>query len=861
MAHSQSALAGVVERPRLYQILDAPQGRVCVVQGPSGSGKSTLLRSWAFRHGQSESIIWVSLSESQTTRQAFWGQVVGAVTRFGGPALKSAAGVREQAGLPQDPAQVAQALLIDAGSITVVLDGYEHLGESQREVEEELARLVDAEPELRLVVTTRGHSTLSDLDLPGEGVRTVTARDLALTAEEIGELISAQAGIEDERLVASVARATGGFAVTVRAVVLALSQLGHIADIHAIDWGVVMAAKLESLLHDAAAVQFLTDTSIPSSADAELATLLTGYPDAAGMFALLEDKGFGSWVSYANQRQVFHYVETIQDSFRVRAAGDPERFRRNCTITATWLLDKNEALDQAVQFAVAAEDYALADRIAPALIVADPDSYLTDRFLAILQKVPESVLPDYPMLAFGLALALVANPMLRTEASRIARIAADSEVHRSYGEPAIDEFLLASVRAVARRLAGDYRRSADEAAVALSLLPAVDTTSVEPMAEQLGTALGQLGYSLFQGGRIDEAMTALSQSVALSRTQTTRNYSIVYAAGMQAFAGNLPRAKALMATLDIEAWPAELRYSPLSALGILAKGYACLDALDFTRALDVFRGAQSYFQTTESWCLLAGIAVPARHGAGQACAAADWLDLELTDPVPPPGVGDNIATEHLYGVHALAQLAAGDQRAAAQTLERTRPDSPHTAGARIRLLLAAERYREAYQQAEALVDLSDHTIRTRAQTQTIGAVAAVRAGEIEPAWSWLNAAVVSWETYGVRLHVAMLSPSDRRLLWDFAGERDAASLRRYLDLSASEIAQERRTLAALTPRESTVLAALAEHSTNRAIANALVVSPHTVKTQLQSIYRKLGVSSRRSALAVARESGLLGTPK
>jgi LuxR family maltose regulon positive regulatory protein len=54
-----------------------------------------------------------------------------------------------------------------------------------------------------------------------------------------------------------------------------------------------------------------------------------------------------------------------------------------------------------------------------------------------------------------------------------------------------------------------------------------------------------------------------------------------------------------------------------------------------------------------------------------------------------------------------------------------------------------------------------------------------------------------------------------------------------------------------------VLGALAEFEGARAIAESLVVSPHTVKTQLQSIYRKLGVSSRDAALAVARELGLL----
>ena len=64
---------------------------------------------------------------------------------------------------------------------------------------------------------------------------------------------------------------------------------------------------------------------------------------------------------------------------------------------------------------------------------------------------------------------------------------------------------------------------------------------------------------------------------------------------------------------------------------------------------------------------------------------------------------------------------------------------------------------------------------------------------------------------------------------------------------------------ALTPREQVVLAALAEHDSIKAVAESLILSPHTVKSQLQGIYRKLGVSSRRSALDVARDLGLVET--
>jgi len=75
---------------------------------------------------------------------------------------------------------------------------------------------------------------------------------------------------------------------------------------------------------------------------------------------------------------------------------------------------------------------------------------------------------------------------------------------------------------------------------------------------------------------------------------------------------------------------------------------------------------------------------------------------------------------------------------------------------------------------------------------------------------------------------------------------------------ASKAGANRLAKVELSRRERVVLAELAAHPGAREIADALVVSPNTVKSQLQSIYRKLGVSSRQSALTVARELGLLG---
>ena len=60
----------------------------------------------------------------------------------------------------------------------------------------------------------------------------------------------------------------------------------------------------------------------------------------------------------------------------------------------------------------------------------------------------------------------------------------------------------------------------------------------------------------------------------------------------------------------------------------------------------------------------------------------------------------------------------------------------------------------------------------------------------------------------------------------------------------------------LTQRESEVLSFMVTGLSNRGIASRLVVSDETIKSHLRSIYRKLGVGDRTSAVATALREGI-----
>ena len=90
---------------------------------------------------------------------------------------------------------------------------------------------------------------------------------------------------------------------------------------------------------------------------------------------------------------------------------------------------------------------------------------------------------------------------------------------------------------------------------------------------------------------------------------------------------------------------------------------------------------------------------------------------------------------------------------------------------------------------------------------------------------------------------------------------DLGTLAGETEALRAQLAEERRPgvpgASALSVAELRVLPLLATHLSFPEIAAELTLSPHTIKTQRKSIYRKLGASSRHEAVTRARELGLL----
>jgi DNA-binding NarL/FixJ family response regulator len=80
--------------------------------------------------------------------------------------------------------------------------------------------------------------------------------------------------------------------------------------------------------------------------------------------------------------------------------------------------------------------------------------------------------------------------------------------------------------------------------------------------------------------------------------------------------------------------------------------------------------------------------------------------------------------------------------------------------------------------------------------------------------------------------------------------------RQFVD-ELRQLSTGERSATALSAREVEVLQMIAYGSTNREVAEKLSISPQTVKTYLERIFTKLGVSDRTRAVAVALKLGIL----
>lgn len=126
-------------------------------------------------------------------------------------------------------------------------------------------------------------------------------------------------------------------------------------------------------------------------------------------------------------------------------------------------------------------------------------------------------------------------------------------------------------------------------------------------------------------------------------------------------------------------------------------------------------------------------------------------------------------------------------------------------------------------------------------------ISLLRAG----AWGYCEKAI---EPLLLRKAVLMLQQGEvwvkRNLVPHLIGELARLTRRRMKDSASHDT-----RLASLTPREREVVSLIGEGASNKEIASRLMMTEHTVKAHLTTIFRKLGLSGRVQLALLANQSG------
>lgn len=220
--------------------------------------------------------------------------------------------------------------------------------------------------------------------------------------------------------------------------------------------------------------------------------------------------------------------------------------------------------------------------------------------------------------------------------------------------------------------------------------------------------------------------------------------------------------------------------------------------------------------------------------------------------------GQNAAARELLDrCRAELMLAGGEVDRVRQLLESAsdRTGWQRPVGARLLLMTGDAAAAQRTASAAAWADTS--TPRDRAELLMIASVAALRRGRESEAGATFRRAHAACGQAEMRDPYLTCPPDELRLLLGLAGVTLSGEATEAI--GASRLPYPTTVTAVnLSPRESEVLQLMHSHDTAAAIARALGVSVNTVRKQLASIYAKLDVHDRTSAILVAEQMGFSG---
>ncbi|SDY67452.1 LuxR C-terminal-related transcriptional regulator [Herbiconiux ginsengi] len=837
--------AAAVVRPRLLAMLDT-DAALHVVRGPAGSGKTVLLAQWA----QSADVrgAWVTIDRPRTTASALVRAIVRALSAVGLPAavvssMEAALDVRGAAW------ELLTDIVNQVGDLRIVIDDADQLDD---ETLTELLDFVRRTPAVRVAAAVRRSSPLTE---PGAALAvdttSVPPTALAFTAEETATLVARTDSAHDPALLAEL---TGGLAIAVRAMAVS----GEPVTAESANVGPALAA-IESYYslraraldeHSAQLRRFLLTTSVADVLTAELASDLSGDPRGAELLDLVEADGFGMWTGYDSSR-VFTYTtlvrELLQRDLRRTFPGEVDGLLRR---VARWSIE-HERPFSALSIAVGINDLSLASdavRHGWLQLLASHGAQTRELFAGTSLLA----LRRYPLITMLLAVYFNASGLHRARAVQLFGLAIISTRAQRGGASAPERALLRTMESASLRVIGRFS-GADEAALdAFDILQHLSPADHDDL-DRLEPALwAHVGTTFLYTGRPDEAITCFRAGIAVGDAlqRPSALTCLALLAGTLALHGDIRAAQALCREADARVWPPRWKDGYAGSLFRLAEALIALEHGDTDTAEQRIRGLDPHRETIEHWPLIDHVDAMISLLRGQPDVALTRIDESIRTHRKRSATSPQ-TLQRLGTTRALLQLAGGDSDAATRTLAGAGKQSGGTIVGQARVTLGRGD-RIGALRLTLLARQRTLSIRQTAETDVIRLAALLGEGRDAEVQD-VGAATLAFLTdHDIAFPLTLIPPADLLAIQEFAARLGREELVPIVTRPGlRSVVPDQLPIPALSEREHVVLRELVRHGSVADIAAALSVSPNTVKSQLRSIYRKLGVTNRDDAITIA----------
>ena len=857
----------LLDRDRLIVALDRAAARkVTLISAPAGSGKSSLLRTWA---KSPRRLATVQVRRDERDAQHFWLGVLNAVRRASG----TSGNVTAASPTPEfNGRAIVDTVLVELadaeGDIVLVVDDLQELSSP-----EALAALISLLARLpanaHAVLATRRDLPLRlhQLRLAGE-LAEIRAADLRFTETETRELLHAS-GIALSRAAATrLQQRTEGWAAGLR--LAALSLAGHpdperfVEEFSGTHHAVAEYLLVEMLDHQPAEVRhLLLRTCLLDRVDGELADLLTGRRDSARILLELEDAN-AFVVSLDPGRTRFRYHQLFTDLLRLELRRTlPAEVPGLHRLAAEWFAQHGRVAE-AIRHTQAAGDWPAAARL-----LADHSVSLTmdghgETVEALLRAFPRGAHAENP------ELALV----------RAGRSLAHGRVDEAHAELTVAEAHAATTPDGRRRRLGMAIRSlrstlatrlGDLAGVLAQATPHVARDSGQPgdtalendvqalALLNLGTVEASLAHP--DAERQLRAAAALAREIGRPYLEAAALARLGFASRIHPFAVTQQRCREAIEFAERRGWGAEPMIAP--ALVTLASTLVWTGEFDQAE-----RWLRRTVEVVESDTgpdirllvhIVSGMLDLCRFRYREALrefTSATRLQARLPD--------SHAVANQVTGWTVVAQARAGMLGEAHTALAHLDDSLGEIRNARAAVLLAEHDPGEALAALRGVLDGTALVVGyvSIVEAQLLAGLAHHQLGDQRASAAATERALALAEADRLVLPFAVTGAAEllESLPRDTGHEALRTEIRGALrgsppmpaDRPAPEYVEK------LSPGELRVMRYLPTNLSRPEIATELSISLNTVSTHIRSIYAKLGVGDRSSAVRRAQELHIPG---